>query len=647
LNSQLKQPPARRSGLAMSICLSIAVFLISGLFSNLTLDPVLLPRFLAWSIFVFMLVLMITIQATRSPIAFDFGIIHRAIFPTFICYLAISGLSLINAINLAEGLFEWLKLFLFTAFFYSAVLIILKNRNGITVLVRGIILTATILSALGICQYYRLAFTSIPGNYIIYATLAHKNLYASALFLMLPFAIYSVYRFSRFWQFAGWIAIISMSFCIVLARARTVWAAIIVATVAVVMMVIIKHKESMFLGWKRWFGFNRSKSAGGLLFFLILVITLIHFNEKIINTPPSTGGNKVSAAQLTPFAEPVGSLNTLNERFFLWEKSLAMAKGNPLLGVGLGQWRLTFPAYGKIQQFRESDEGPAEIFFQRPHNDYLWILTETGIIGLLSYLAILGIAIFYALKIFLKSDDADNRMLAILMLFGLIGYMVIAFFSFPKERIVHNIFLILNLACIVSTYHRSFPQKNKVSYTKILILNHLAMLLLIFCAIVGYTRLGSEVHLKGALAARQTGDWQTLRSEIDKAESLFYQVDPVSVPLAWYRGIANYSMGKFQEAHEDFKKAYQIHPNHSHVLNNLGTSYAKLGDYESAVKYYNKALDVWPGFTEAQINLGVIYFHMGDFAEARRYLMLLDRNHEDARVSVYLQFIENRLGEPI
>ncbi len=240
------------------------------------------------------------------------------------------------------------------------------------------------------------------------------------------------------------------------------------------------------------------------MFLAILTVALIHFNDEIANTRPSPGQNQVSAAQLTPFAEPVWSLNTLNERFFLWEKSLSMAKANPLLGVGLGQWRLVFPVYGKAQKFRKSDDGLAEIFFQRPHNDFIWVLSESGILGVLSYMAILGIAVFYALKIFFKSDDADNRALAICMLFGIIGYMVIAFFSFPKERIVHNIFLMLILACIVSTYHQIFPEHVKVSYSKIWILNCLAMLFLIICAVVGYTRLVSEVHIKNALAARQT-----------------------------------------------------------------------------------------------------------------------------------------------
>ena len=647
MNLPLKQPLAHKPGQSMPFFLSLAVFSISGLFSNLTLDPVTLPRFLVWSILVFGLVFMITMRINIYQTSFDFGILHRVIFPAFICYLAISGLSLIKAINLTDGLFEWLKLFLFTASFYLAVLIISIDRNGTTILVRGIILLATVLSALGICQYYGLAFTSIPGNYVIYATLAHKNLYASALFLMLPFVLFGVFRFSRLWQFAGWIAIISISFSIVLARARTVWVAIIVATLAVGFLAIARHRKSIPLGWKKWLRYNRSKSVASFLFIFILIITLVHFKNEIVESPLSIRENQVNITQLTPFTEPLWSPSTLEERLLLWKISLTMAEANPLLGVGLGQWRLVFPAYSKIQKFRQSGNGQVEIFFQRPHNDYVWVLAETGITGLLFYLAILGIAIFYALKIFLISTDTDSRAMAIFMLYGTIGYLVVCFFSFPKERIVHNIFLVLMLASITSTYHRSFPRPNEFSFYKILTYNIISLLLLAICIFVGISRLNSEIHVKRALAARQTKDWQTLRSEIDKADSQFYRLDPSAVPLSWYRGIANHSMGQVGEAVNDFKKAYQIHPNHIHVLNNLGTGYAQTGDFEKAVEYYKKALEIWPGFTEARINLGVIYYHTGNFEEARRCFTPLQRNHEDVRISVYLKFIRNRFRESI
>jgi tetratricopeptide (TPR) repeat protein len=352
--------------------------------------------------------------------------------------------------------------------------------------------------------------------------------------------------------------------------------------------------------------------------------------------------NKKSSLQAYPTTEPIFRMSTLNERIWLWKKTFEMVKKHPLMGIGVGQWRLAFPIYGKIQKFRQSDDGPIEIFFQRPHNDYIWILSESGIIGLLSYLAIFGISINYALKIFFQSGDADNKALAFCMLFGIIGYMVISFFSFPRERIVHVIFLMLIMACIVSAYHQVFRKQKNAKCYRILFVNIFALLLLVFCMIVGYIRLDSEAHVKEALVARRTGDWQTVRSEIDKADSPFYQLDPLCIPLAWYRGIANYSTGHFEEALKDFKKAYQIHPNNIHVLNNLGTGYAKLGDFESAVAYYEKALEICPGFAEARVNLGVVYFHMGNFFEARYHLMHLNHNYEDAKVSVSLQFNESR-----
>ena len=601
----------------------------------------MLPRFLALSIFVLVILLAMTLKGISIPKGFDSRLLQRAIFPAFVLFLTISCLSLVKAINLVEGLFEWLKLFLFAAFFYAAVFIISSDRNGLTLLIRGIIILAMVLSVLGICQYYRLAFTSIPGNYVIYATMAHKNLYASALFLTLPFALYGTCRFSGLWRLAGRVAITSVFIGIALARARSVWAAFIVSTFVVGVMIIIKHRESILLGWKRGFRFNRSKSFGGLLLLFTLTILLGFFKTNFVNTIPPTGKNKLSATQLTPYAESITCPSTLQERLFIWKKSLAMAKDNLLFGVGLGHWRLVFPAYGKIQKYRQSDDGMAEIYFQRPHNDFIWILTETGIFGLISYLAIFGIALFYVLKIFFQSDDAAKRALAIFMLFGIIGYIVISFFSFPKERIVHNMLLMLNLACIVCAYQRSFPFKKKSGCAKMLLVNSIALPILILCVFVGYIRLDSETHVRKALVARKAENWKNLISEIDKADSLFYPLDSVSLPLAWYRGIAYYSAGKFQESHRDFKKAYQIHPNHIHVLNNLGTSYAQMGAYDKAIEYYKKALDVWPGFAEARINLGVIYFHMGDFIMARRFFLRVDHDHGDVRVPIYLHLIEN------
>jgi tetratricopeptide (TPR) repeat protein len=67
--------------------------------------------------------------------------------------------------------------------------------------------------------------------------------------------------------------------------------------------------------------------------------------------------------------------------------------------------------------------------------------------------------------------------------------------------------------------------------------------------------------------------------------------------------MANFLLGHRAQALDDFKKAYAHHPNHIHVLNNLGTCYALLQHPEKAIEFYLKALEISPGFERCLINL--------------------------------------------
>ena len=98
----------------------------------------------------------------------------------------------------------------------------------------------------------------------------------------------------------------------------------------------------------------------------------------------------------------------------------------------------------------------------------------------------------------------------------------------------------------------------------------------------------------------------------------------MSTPLPWYKGVANFSLGNIEGAFDDFKRAYEIHPNHIHVLNNLGTCYAVLGDYKRAAECYQKVLAISPGFDETLINLCAVYCHIGDSRKTSGILRLSD-----------------------
>ncbi|HHC25606.1 MAG TPA: hypothetical protein ENK58_09420 [Desulfobacterales bacterium] len=553
-----------------------AVFVIPFLFSASTTDPVLVPRFLALSVLTLILTFMISAQTLTGQNRSDFVMVYRAIFPVGLCYLFISAVSLTKAVNLTEGIFEWLKHFLFLTFFYIATLIIGNNKNTLLILTKSMTVAGMALAFMGICQYYQMAFTFIPGNCEIYATMAHKNLFASALFLTSPFVLYGAFRFPGCWKMISLTSVAFILFSLIISKTRSVWGATGLSAVIVLLLAVYAHKSNL-----------RSKYAFVLFACIFSFVALFCFKYL-----------------------PVANFDSLNERILLWEKTLGMIRENPILGVGSGQWKIMLPHYGRIERWRDSDGESGEVWFQRPHNDYLWVFSETGFPGFISYLSFFLILIAYILRTFFQSEDREEKCFSLLMLFGILGYMIIAFFSFPKERIVHNIFLMLTAACIVSEYHqlskgqraKDAPNKRK-SYTGFQILNLILSVVLIFCATFGYFRLNAEIHAKKALSARNAGQWEKVISEIDKVDSRFYNMDPFSTPLSWYRGVANFSMGNIGEALEDFKMAYKIHPNHIHVLHNTGTCYALSGDYVKAAEFYQKTLVIFPQFEESLDNL--------------------------------------------
>ena len=148
------------------------------------------------------------------------------------------------------------------------------------------------------------------------------------------------------------------------------------------------------------------------------------------------------------------------------------------------------------------------------------------------------------------------------------------------------------------------------------------------------------------MAARKASVWPMVISEIDKGYSIFATVDPMSTPLKWYRGEANFLMNNIPQALEDFKQAYKAHPYHIHVLNNLGSCYEIGGDHDKAVFYYKKALKIFPEFEEALINLGATYYNSGRYEEAYETLSRCDTNTQNPRLRQYLDIVKKKLEKP-
>lgn len=605
------------------------ILIIPLVFTRQTIEPVLLPRFVLLAALLFVITILISARFFKPGFHFDYSIVRRAIFPAFLLYLVFGAISLTRAINLSEGIFELLKIFLYFVFLAIATLLIAGEESFLSDSARAFAILSAVLSFMGICQYFGIAFTKLPGHYIVYATMANKNLLSEALFLTFPFLLFGILNFKGAWALLSMISMMLAGFVIGVAHSRAVWAALAGATLLSAAIVVIFFRRWSFPAkWKTQL--LRRLSYAAILFTLALLLYALAYFSR---TRQSESMSKALARANRP-------VSSIHERLRLWEKTGQMIADYPIGGVGLGNWKIMLPRYGTAGLRSES----GEIHFIRPHNDFLWVFAETGVFGFVSYLLIFGLAFYYAYRLITHAKQPALNIITVLMVFGIAGYLLISLAAFPRERIVQSSFLWLMVAVLVSFYHLSNPLKKPVSAPNRLVVKGLFPVALFACLVVGCSRMISEIHLKKSLEARKAGRFELEISELHQAESAFYNLDPAATPLALLRATAQVRMNRLDLALQEFQQALKAHPYNLVVLSNMGTAYQKSGQPEKALELFHKVLEISPRHEHTLLNLAAVYFEMGKFSEAYQAIQRCDPNTWNPRVAEYRKKIEARLN---
>ncbi len=123
--------------------------------------------------------------------------------------------------------------------------------------------------------------------------------------------------------------------------------------------------------------------------------------------------------------------NSIKARLHYWRCTYELIRVKPWIGWGLGAFQVDYPAAQIKVRTQHLDNGvrPPEIV-THPHNEYLLLLTEGGIILLTGVLMLIRAIFRLGIKNYLSSGP-DKGILRLGYLLGLIVVLVDAFFSFP------------------------------------------------------------------------------------------------------------------------------------------------------------------------------------------------------------------------
>lgn len=594
-----------KSNLPLFIFLIISVLIIPFLYTTSSLDPAYITRFLAFSVLTFLFFIFFIIRTLRDPGYFDLALLRNYIFPVWAVYILFVGLSIIQAENTTEAIADFLKHFTVFIYFILSSLLLSRVRNSYDILSKTVTIFSLLIILIGIYQIYDLLIKGEfdhQASYYVRGLSAHRNLFAQILLLSFPFSVFCILNFKGYWKTLSLVSAISTMLFITFLLTKSVWVAMIVSIfLSFVLAVIVFYKS-----FQEKKSFMRKIFVVTFILFSILVFSGILFS-KLAN--PEVLKKQTYWLKNNQFGSS-------KERVELWKKSVSMIKESPITGVGSGNWKIMISKYG-TKDLR-SEKG--KVFFQRPHNDFIWVLCETGIGGLVFFILIFIINIYYVFKILRNEENIKVKSFIILMFFFIISYVIISMLSFPRERIEHTIFLVLCFSSIVVTYHQQKNNNLSIRINYILWLSMPVLLILLAGIIIGFIRMSGEIHINKALKYKTKNEWTQVIHEVDKAYNKFCTLDYTSTPIFWHRGVSNYNLGLIDEALSDFRESYVANPYHLHVLNNLGTCYGLMGEHNTSISYYNKALKVSPQFENALLNLCVSYLNKDNTDSAYFFL---------------------------
>ena len=126
-------------------------------------------------------------------------------------------------------------------------------------------------------------------------------------------------------------------------------------------------------------------------------------------------------------AEHIDSMDeygkTLNGRLYMWSRTLPLLKDNILLGTGPDTFILAFPNDDYVAKYNAGFENE---YITKPHNMYLQIGVQTGILSLICFLVFYFWYFAVSIKLYRKANKSEYLVkIGIGILCGTFGYMVV------------------------------------------------------------------------------------------------------------------------------------------------------------------------------------------------------------------------------
>ena len=390
-----------------------AGFLCIGFIPNWGAVDKIAPQWLTLSI----LNLLSIVVILRSPSLFSSRItkvVRTGMAALYIGFFVWAGLSYFYAINPVEVLVNMARhantVFMYlhlTLFVYG-----IKDKitwvSWVMAVLLGIETYAILTEAYAMSQT---AAGIVPGQ--LKGVTANRNIGAFSLAIKIPFALYLLHNIGKNWLkgillILIWMTILGLS----IISSRASYVAVALTGVLYLGFVVFQYVKE-----KKWQGLLRA------FYFIVPLVLAIGLNQLILSNSKT-----VSVLERASTISVSTNDGSVNQRLRYYQDVLTHILANPILGTGIGNWKLVSINYDK-------NDIRGYVVPYHAHSDFIQIGAELGFLGFFLYLGVFLFAGFGMFKIYRSERvNVKEKNFVFFLLIALGVYSIDANLNFPIAR---------------------------------------------------------------------------------------------------------------------------------------------------------------------------------------------------------------------
>lgn len=342
------------------------------------------------------------------------------IFKAYPCFLFLCGISVFAAKNFSLWVVNFSYLVTSFCLFINLVILLFDRKKLFYTVVLIVGFSAFFQTFFQILDFIQISKSGTIENALrtFKGNTGNVNVFAASVNIKIPFILIGIIHFSNWKKWFLYSTFFFSALSIFLTGARSSYIGLLIMIICFIIGYLKIYAPSIK---------NISNSA----LLIILLIPAFFIANTIFDSSKSTERYKSVTGR---FSEINTEEASASSRLKFWDIGYQITKSKPILGIGIGNWRVESIPYERTIL----DDSQISV---HPHNDFIEIFAETGILNGLIYLS-LFLFIFYSnINAVLKSEDTLVQTIALLSFLIIVAYSIDALLNFPLYRTTMQLFL--------------------------------------------------------------------------------------------------------------------------------------------------------------------------------------------------------------